>query len=205
MPFMHYQWISTPVVLKAIAKAPLRFAVLQAAVIGLGRVLANEMPGLKPSRVTLVPGMTPEEAAHRLVAEWHGHAPEVKLSSSGRFAPALRLGLPVAAPAFPARLAIGQPGHLASLAWRPLGILPKPGPGEVRLRIAATGLNFRDVMWAQGLLPEDMLMDGFAGPSLGMECAGMVEEAGAGVGLKPGTQVFGFAPAAFAGVAKQRM
>ena len=169
-----------------------------AAVIGLGRVLANEMPGLKPSRVTLVPGMTPEEAAHRLVAEWHGHAPEVKLSSSGRFAPALRPGLPVAAPAFPARLAIGQPGHLASLAWKSLGILPKPGPGEVRLRIAATGLNFRDVMWAQGLLPEDMLMDGFAGPSLGMECAGMVEEAGAGVGLKPGTQVFGFAPAAFA-------
>lgn len=36
MPFLHYQWKSTPVVMKAIAKAPLRFMALQAALIGLG-------------------------------------------------------------------------------------------------------------------------------------------------------------------------
>jgi acyl transferase domain-containing protein/NADPH:quinone reductase-like Zn-dependent oxidoreductase/acyl carrier protein len=169
-----------------------------AALLGLGRVLANEMPALKPRRVTIAPGMSPAEVAPRLVAIWASEAPEVSLSAGGQFAPCMRPGLPAAAPAFPGRLGIGQPGQLASLAWNPLGPMPKPGPGEVRLRIQVTGLNFRDVMWAQGLLPEDMLMDGFAGPSLGMECAGVVEEAGAGVSLHPGAQVFGFVPAAFA-------
>lgn len=36
MPFLHYQWKATPEVLKAIGKAPLKFAMLQAAFIGLG-------------------------------------------------------------------------------------------------------------------------------------------------------------------------
>jgi acyl transferase domain-containing protein/NADPH:quinone reductase-like Zn-dependent oxidoreductase/short-subunit dehydrogenase/acyl carrier protein len=169
-----------------------------AALLGLGRVIANEMPGLKAGRVAVAPGMPPDELAPRLLAKWSGDAPEVSLSETGRFEPLLRIGLPTAAPAFPGRLTIEQPGQLASLGWKAIGVLPKPAAGEVRLRVLATGLNFRDVMWAQGLLPEDMLMDGFAGPSLGMECAGIVEEAGAGVDLKPGTQVFGFAPAAFA-------
>jgi len=35
-PFLHYTWKSTPVVLKAIAKNPMRFALLQAALIGMG-------------------------------------------------------------------------------------------------------------------------------------------------------------------------
>jgi NADPH:quinone reductase-like Zn-dependent oxidoreductase/acyl carrier protein len=168
------------------------------ALLGLGRVLANEMPGLKPRRVSIPPGMPPEDVAPRILAKWASDAPEITLSAGGRLESFLRPGLPAMAPACPGRLAIEQPGQLASLAWQPIRALPKPGPGEVRLRIMATGLNFRDVMWAQGLLPEDMLMDGFAGPSLGMECAGEVEEAGAGVGLRPGTKVFGFAPAAFA-------
>ena len=169
-----------------------------AALLGLGRVLANEMLGLRLRRVTVAPGMTPEELAPRLLAKWAGDAPEFHLSETGRFEPLFRPGLPSVAPAFPSRLAIEQPGQLASLAWKHLGEIPRPGPGEVRLRICATGLNFRDVMWAQGLLPEDMLMDGFAGPSLGMECAGIVQEVGIGVGLQPGAKVFGFAPAAFA-------
>jgi NADPH:quinone reductase-like Zn-dependent oxidoreductase/acyl carrier protein/NADP-dependent 3-hydroxy acid dehydrogenase YdfG len=169
-----------------------------AALIGLGRVLANEMPGLRPRRLTIAPDLPPEDAAPLILAECAGDAPEISLAAGGRFAPLMCPGLPALAPAFPAQLAIGQPGQLASLGWRAADALPKPGPGEVRLRVTATGLNFRDVMWAQGLLPEDMLMDGFAGPSLGMECAGIVEEAGPGVGLPAGAAVFGFAPAAFA-------
>ena len=169
-----------------------------AALIGLGRVLANEMPGLRPRRLTIAPDLPPEDAAPLILAEWAGDAPEISLAAGGRCAPLMRPGLPAPALGFPAQLAIGQPGQLASLGWRSADPLPKPGPGEVRLRVTATGLNFRDVMWAQGLLPEDMLMDGFAGPSLGMECAGVVEEAGPGVGLQAGAAVFGFAPAAFA-------
>ena len=66
------------------------------------------------------------------------------------------------------------------------------------MRVDAAGLNFRDLMWAQGLLPEDVLIDGFAGPTLGMECAGVVEAAGRASRCARRSAVFGFAPAALA-------
>ena len=62
------------------------------------------------------------------------------------------------------------------------------------LRVEAAGINFRDVMWAQGLLPEEALLHGFTGPGLGMECAGVVEKAGEGTPFRPGDRVFGVAP-----------
>ena len=31
---------------------------------------------------------------------------------------------------------------------------PEPGPGQVRIRVSAAGLNFADVMAAQGLYPD---------------------------------------------------
>ena len=49
-----------------------------------------------------------------------------------------------------------------------------PGPGEVEIRVQATGLNFRDVLNVLGLYPGD------AGP-LGGECAGEVVRVGQGV------------------------
>ncbi|NKE16315.1 type I polyketide synthase [Neoroseomonas oryzicola] len=168
-----------------------------AALSGLGRVLANELPDLAPRRITLDPALPPEPAARRLAAELAGDAPEVVVAPDARLLPRLTPGLPAPARTGARRLAIGQPGQIGSLAWAPEPALPAPGPGEVRLRVAAAGLNFRDLMWAQGLLPEDVLMDGFAGPTLGMECAGVVEAAGPGVALRPGDAVFGFAPSAF--------
>ncbi|MCA0305704.1 MAG: acyltransferase domain-containing protein, partial [Proteobacteria bacterium] len=41
-----------------------------------------------------------------------------------------------------------------------------PATGQVEIAVAATGLNFRDVMWQLGLLPEEALEDGYAGPRL---------------------------------------
>ncbi|MBL6459328.1 SDR family NAD(P)-dependent oxidoreductase [Belnapia sp. T6] len=172
-----------------------------AALLALGRVLANEHPGLHPRRIDLSPGLTPDQAARRLAAELLTEVDaeaEVSLSETGRLVPRLRPGLPPAPlPPGPLRLAIRQPGQLGSLDWAPFD-LPKPGPGEVTLRIEAAGLNFRDLMWAQGLLPEEALLPGFAGPALGMECAGLVEAAGEGVALRPGQRVLGVAPAALA-------
>jgi NADPH:quinone reductase-like Zn-dependent oxidoreductase len=63
--------------------------------------------------------------------------------------------------------------------------------------VHAAGLNFRDLMWAMGLLPEEALTDGFAGPTFGLECAGIISAVGAGVAdLAVGDRVAGFAPAA---------
>ncbi len=60
----------------------------------------------------------------------------------------------------------------------------------------AAGLNFRDVMWAMGLLPDEALLHGFAGPTIGLECAGVVIDLGRDVtGLAIGDRVMAFAPA----------
>ena len=172
-----------------------------AACFALGRVLANEHPGLKPRRIDLCPALPPEAAARRLAAELlvegDGEA-EVTLTAEARLVPRLRPGLPaLRRPAGPARLAIRQPGQLGTLGWEPMA--PRlPGPGEVALRVEAAGINFRDLMWAQGLLPEEVLLHGFTGPTLGMECAGVVEAVGEAVDFRPGDRVFGIAPAALA-------
>jgi phthiocerol/phenolphthiocerol synthesis type-I polyketide synthase C len=169
-----------------------------AALLGLGRVLANEMPALHPRRIDLAPGLAPEAAARRLAAELDRPGePEVTLGPDARLVPRLKPGLAAPPPGGPLALAIGQPGRLGTLAWQP-AVLRAPGPGEVLLRVEAAGLNFRDLMWAQGLLPEEVLEAGFAGPTLGMECAGVVEAVGPGVALRPGIRVFGFAPGALA-------
>jgi acyl transferase domain-containing protein/NADPH:quinone reductase-like Zn-dependent oxidoreductase/NAD(P)-dependent dehydrogenase (short-subunit alcohol dehydrogenase family)/acyl carrier protein len=163
-----------------------------AALLALGRVLANEAGGTI-ARIGLDPDL-PAEAAAAALLEGPPPEPEARLSAAGWRVPRQRpLALP---PAGPAALVAERPGRLASLRWAPRD-LPAPGPGEVRLRVLAAGLNFRDVMWAQGLLPEDLLRHGFAGPSLGLECAGVVEEAGPGP-FRPGEAVFGIAPAALA-------
>jgi NADPH:quinone reductase-like Zn-dependent oxidoreductase len=75
----------------------------------------------------------------------------------------------------------------------------EPGPGEVEIAVAATGLNYRDVMWSMGVLPEEALERGFAGPTIGLECAGRVLRCGPGVtGLAPGDAVLTFGPSSFA-------
>ncbi|WP_300471734.1 SDR family NAD(P)-dependent oxidoreductase [Breoghania sp.] len=62
----------------------------------------------------------------------------------------------------------------------------------------ASGLNFRDVMWALGLLPEEELEDGFAGPTLGMECAGEITRVGQAITrFRPGDRVITFASVCF--------
>jgi NADPH:quinone reductase len=62
--------------------------------------------------------------------------------------------------------------------------LPPPGPGEVRIRQTAVGLNFIDTYHRNGLYPVKL-------PSgLGLEAAGVVEETGEGVThLKQGDRV----------------
>jgi acyl transferase domain-containing protein/NADPH:quinone reductase-like Zn-dependent oxidoreductase/NADP-dependent 3-hydroxy acid dehydrogenase YdfG/acyl carrier protein len=173
-----------------------------AAAFAFGRVLANEMPSLAPRRHDLDPGLEPAAAARRLVAailnppDAEG---EARLTAQGRLVPRLAAA-PGAPPAPGPRRLEATAGQLGSLAWRPAPELAsaEPGPGELRVRIAAAGLNFRDVMWAQGVLPEEALRPGFAGPGLGMEFAGTVEATGPGVAMRPGEAVFGVAPRALA-------
>jgi NADPH:quinone reductase-like Zn-dependent oxidoreductase len=63
---------------------------------------------------------------------------------------------------------------------------PTPGPGEIRVRVAATGLNFADVMARMGLYP-----DAPKPPCVvGYEASGTVDALGAGVTtFAPGDRV----------------
>src|SRR5205807_8577637 len=68
--------------------------------------------------------------------------------------------------------------------------------GGVAIEGRGAGVKFRDMMWAMGLLPEEALIDGFAGPTFGLECAGIVRAVGPGVeNVAVGERVAGLAPA----------
>lgn len=67
---------------------------------------------------------------------------------------------------------------------------PEPGPGEIRVRIAACGLNFADLLMIKGEYQDTPV----APFTLGMEVAGVVEAIGDGVTLPAlGTRVAVFA------------
>lgn len=73
------------------------------------------------------------------------------------------------------------------------------GEDEVIVQVSAVGLNYRDVMWALGLLPVEALENGFSGPNLGLECTGTVVRTGSKVrGVHKGQKVIAFAKSCFA-------
>ncbi|MEM8698147.1 MAG: SDR family NAD(P)-dependent oxidoreductase [Pseudomonadota bacterium] len=165
---------------------------------GLARVAMNEFPALDTRLVDADPGSDGLRLAKILVdpgkeREWllRDHAapavPRVE---------ALSLPAPAMNTAEALSLGLGRPGALDTLEWQPTS-RRAPGRDEIEIEIVATGLNFRDVMWAQRLLPAEALEDGFAGATLGMECAGKVIRAGASSGFEPGERVIAFAAKAF--------
>ncbi|WP_449344964.1 SDR family NAD(P)-dependent oxidoreductase [Streptomyces narbonensis] len=115
-------------------------------------------------------------------------------------APAVADGLAaLPLPAAPAlwRLEPGTDGSLESLTAAPGdadALAPEPlGPGQVRIAVRATGLNFRDVLIALGMYPDPALM--------GTEGAGVVTATGPGVThLAPGDRVMGLLSGAYAPV-----
>ncbi|MDN3295180.1 SDR family NAD(P)-dependent oxidoreductase [Streptomyces ficellus] len=168
-----------------------------AAVWGIGRVLANEHPSLPVRRVSLHRSADPGRDAARLVAELLDPTgeDEIVLTGRGRFVPRLADCPPRTARATtdrPYALELRDPG----LAPRPVWVAaepPTPRPGEVVVAVRAAALNYRDVMLAAGLLPPDAEPPVPGGPALGLECAGDVVAVGPGVtGLAAGDRVFAF-------------
>lgn len=173
-------------------------AILQAPLWGLARTIASELPEFQCARVDL--GPSPEvdgsEALFESVWEADGEE-EVAFRDGQRYASRLersRLALDAAAWPWsegrPFTLGIKAKGSLENLAFMP-GARVAPGPGEVTVRVRATGLNFRDVLNALGMYPGD------AGP-LGNEGAGVVVAVGEGVTkVQPGDAVLFLGSAAF--------
>ncbi|MEU4512366.1 SDR family NAD(P)-dependent oxidoreductase [Nonomuraea wenchangensis] len=159
-----------------------------AAVWGLTRSLANERPDLEIRRVSLERSTAPRTDAHRLALELlePSAEDEIVLTAGGRFVPRVRTARPVtrphdAATGEPFRLRLDDQGPGYRLAWEQTGPPPEPGPHEIVVAVRAAALNYRDVLWARGLLPEEAVQDTYLGPHLGIECAGVVTATGPGV------------------------
>lgn len=173
-----------------------------AAAWGFARVLRNEIPGLDLRMVDFPRDMPRKERAACFAKELTAASGETEIvwMPRGRRLPRLRRELPPvwANPNEAVLASIEPPGRLDRLGWRGAQ-RPSPGPGEVAIQVHAAGVNFRDVMAATGALPEEALLDGFAGAALGLECAGIVTAVGDGVGaIAVGDRVVGLAPAALA-------
>lgn len=172
-----------------------------AAVAAFARVASNEMPHLDMRLVDIAPSFDASAAAVRLLQELEqpNDEREIVLFSDDRAAVRyVPSSTEKREQGDEVVLAIPRRGSIDNLEWQSRARQPL-GAGEVRLRVEAVGLNFRDVMWALGLLPHEALQDGYAGPTLGMECSGIVEEIGDGVDrFSVGDAVIAFAPASFA-------
>jgi acyl transferase domain-containing protein/NADPH-dependent curcumin reductase CurA/acyl carrier protein/ubiquinone/menaquinone biosynthesis C-methylase UbiE len=190
----------------ALGEGPLDPA--QAPLWGIGRVISNEHPGLECHLVDLhVESGAVSEAASLLAHELlnRDDETEVQLSAGFRFVNRERLVTlteearsPLAKKPDAYMLDFMPQGGLDSLYLRSLK-RSEPRSGKVEIAVHAAGLNFRDILWAMGMLPEEAVEEGFSGPTIGMECAGEVVRIGEGVtDVKVGDRVVAFASSCFA-------
>ncbi|MDQ7727306.1 type I polyketide synthase [Halomonas sp. SpR8] len=178
-----------------------------AALWGFGRSLANEAVGHSVYLLDVPAAISePALSAWAMFLAQPDSENEALIDDQGhRFATRLRT-LPAprpdsiqqtAQPRQAMSLGFAMPGQLRQLSWRPR-LLPEASADEVEISVKATGLNFRDVMYTLGLLSDEAIENGFAGPTLGLEFAGVVESVGSNVThVTPGQAVVGFGPASF--------
>ncbi|SHN36474.1 SpnB-like Rossmann fold domain-containing protein, partial [Streptomyces yunnanensis] len=168
---------------------------VNAPVWGLVRSAQAENPG----RFVLV-DLDDHDVSVALPAALAGDEPQLAIREGVLYAP--RLGRPTADETLTPpqgsttwRLDITDKGTLENLALVDLPEASRPlADGEVRVDIRAAGVNFRDVVLALGMVPDQEV--------LGSEGAGVVLEVGPGVtGLAPGDTVMGLFTGAFGPVA----
>ena len=166
----------------------------RAAVWGLIRSAQTENPG----RILLLDtaAAEPEAVSRAVRAGFAQDENQLALRGDTVYLPRLARcddddSLPI--PDEPWRLRCAGTGTLADLRIAPVG--PDAlADGQVRISVAAAGLNFRDVLGALGVYPGEV--------TLGQEAAGIVTEVGPGVpGFAVGDEVLGIFPNSFGSVA----
>ena len=165
---------------------------VQASIWALAGVVASELPALRCVRIDLDPAARADDRAQLFDLLWTPDDEDrVALRQGARRVARLVPGRLAAAEVTQQRLEIDERGMLENLRLRAVQ-REAPGPGQVEIRVLATGLNFRDVLNALGMYPGD------PGP-LGNECAGVVTAVGAGVDdLRPGDEVVAMVDRSFA-------
>jgi len=175
----------------------------QSALWGAARVVMNEYPEFGCTLIDISTSMPLDLATQKLEMEllFPDGADEILLSVTKRqvlLLQAMKQQELVTDGKERYRLDFTAPGQIRNLGWVKDSQKPLQS-GEIEARTRAVGLNFRDIMLATGLLPEDAVENGFAGSRLGLEFSGVVTAVGQGVEhLSPGDNIVGFAPASFA-------
>lgn len=166
-------------------------SVAQAPLWGLVRTLALEYPETSPVLIDAGPAenqFAATEIATMLAAEIAADGSEsmVAFRRGHRYVGRLTHSTPQARNA--QRLHFDPSGRLEDLCLEP-ALRQDPAPDQVEIRVRATGLNFRDVLTALGMLPPRSAIPG-------AECSGTIVRVGSAVtGLKAGDNVLAFAPA----------
>ncbi len=159
----------------------------QAPLWGLVAVAALELPELRCHAVDVDASDCDASALMRELLRDEDTRERIALRGDDRYVSGIhRYGASQQQSTIPhdARLVRPESGTLEALRWIASPV-EEPGPDAVRLRIHATGVNFRDVLVSLGMYP------GSDAP-LGAECAGTVEAVGALVrDLQIGDRVFG--------------
>ncbi len=179
--------------------------IADAALWGYGRTVMNEASHYA---VRMVDFAAPEDielvaaCLQRELVQTDDETEVLYAADGARYAPRLRVESRPASPNAHAddanlRLGFHTPGQLRYLHWDKYPrVVPKDD--EIEVEVQATGLNFRDVMYALGMLSDEAVENGFAGPSLGLEFAGAVSRVGKNViSYKTGDRVMGFGPSSF--------
>lgn len=177
---------------------------VQSALCGFGRVVMNEYPSLHCMLLDLACDLSSSEMLLRIENELlrPDGSNEIILTSDARYIMTIREDEENKASHKSQtdrfHLDFHAPGQLHNLMWLPQN-KPILKNDEIEVHVQATGLNFRDVMYLMGLLPDEALENGFAGASLGLEFAGQVVNVGSGVqNIHLGDRVMGFGASCFA-------
>ena len=146
--------------------------------------LAIEHPDLAFRAIDADPSMSPAAMLNELIRT----GPQWTAIRNGlRLSPRLAQPAPQNGKNALRRLSPTGQNAIEAIALSPL-TTSGPGPGEVRIGVRCSGLNFRDILVALGAYPG-------APATLGAECSGVVLETGTGVTrFKTGDRVMGMVP-----------
>ena len=165
---------------------------------GFVRALQSE----HPDRFTLVDEDGDPASRRALAAVLATREPQIAVRAGTAYRPTLTDAEPDAVLTPPAGEPHWRLDFVGRQTFEKLAMAPWPeageplGPGQVRVRLRAAGLNFRDVLLTLGMIPPSDDPDA-SGPGQGGEGAGVVIDTGPDVtGLRPGDRVMGL----FAGI-----
>ncbi|MCP4347732.1 MAG: type I polyketide synthase [Desulfobacterales bacterium] len=158
---------------------PVPLQVQQAPLLGLARVISLEHPEFRCTCLDLDPSENADNI-NALFEEILDPDKEDRIAWRGGVRHVARLsglsGSVIKNQKTKKQVKISQCGVLDNLSLESAD-RPEPGPGEIEVQVHASGLNFKDVLFALGMLqvpnPEDL--------TFGFECAGTVSAVGKNV------------------------